>query len=194
MQMSKFCRFVYVYGLKCKRFIRRILVEPCIRKAFKECGKNVRIQFGFQVSGIENVSVGSNVSLGSNLHILSTRAQVIMGNYIMFGPGVTIVTGNHRIDVLGKYMYEITDDEKNEDDDQDVIIEDDVWIGANVTILKGVTIGKGSVVAAGAVVTKSCPPYSIVGGVPAKVISNRFSEEKKQIHEQMLLERIMRKK
>ena len=60
--------------------------------------------------------------------------------------------------------------------DQPVVIEDDVWVGANVTILKGVTIGHGSVVAAGAVVTKSCPPYSIIGGVPAKILRKRFEK------------------
>jgi carbonic anhydrase/acetyltransferase-like protein (isoleucine patch superfamily) len=51
-----------------------------------------------------------------------------------------------------------------------IIIEDNVWVGCNATILKGVTIGTGSVVAAGAVVTRSCPPYSLIGGVPARVI------------------------
>ena len=61
--------------------------------------------------------------------------------------------------------------------DQPVVIEDGVWCGANVTILKGVTIGRGSVVAAGAVVTKSFPPYSIIGGIPAKLIKMRFTEE-----------------
>jgi acetyltransferase-like isoleucine patch superfamily enzyme len=51
-----------------------------------------------------------------------------------------------------------------------IVIEDSVWVGCNVTILKGVTIGAGSVVAAGSVVTKSCPPRSLLGGVPAKVV------------------------
>lgn len=51
-----------------------------------------------------------------------------------------------------------------------IVIEDDVWIGCNCLILKGVTIGAGSVVAAGAVVTKSCPPRSLIGGIPAKII------------------------
>ena len=60
----------------------------------------------------------------------------------------------------------------------DIIVEDDVWIGFRSTILSGVTIGKGSVVAAGAVVTKNVPPFSVVGGVPAKVIKFRFSKEK----------------
>nr|WP_143033346.1 DapH/DapD/GlmU-related protein [Prevotellamassilia timonensis] len=55
-----------------------------------------------------------------------------------------------------------------------VIIEDDCWIGFNVIILPGVTIGKGSIIGAGAVVTKSIPPYSVAGGVPAKVIKSRL--------------------
>ena len=70
--------------------------------------------------------------------------------------------------------------------DQPVTIEDDVWCGANVTILKGVTIGRGSVVAAGAVVTKSFPPYSIIGGVPAKLLKMRFTPEQIEEHERKL--------
>lgn len=64
-----------------------------------------------------------------------------------------------------------------------------MWIGCNVTIFKGVTIGRGCVVAAGAVVTKSCPPYSVIGGVPAKVIKKRFTEEKIIKHEELLAQR-----
>lgn len=58
-----------------------------------------------------------------------------------------------------------------------VTIGNDVWIGANVVILPGVNISDGAVIAAGAVVTKDVEPYAIVGGVPAKVIRYRFSEE-----------------
>ena len=72
------------------------------------------------------------------------------------------------------------------DQDLPVVIEDDVWTGANVTILKGVTIGRGSVIAAGAVVTKSFPPYSIIGGVPAKLIKMRFTPEQIAEHERVL--------
>ncbi len=53
----------------------------------------------------------------------------------------------------------------------------DNWIGANSTILKGVTIGEGAIVAAGALVIKDVPPYSIVGGVQAKVLKYRFSDD-----------------
>lgn len=66
---------------------------------------------------------------------------------------------------------DVSDNEKLPNNDLPVVIEDDVWCGANVTILKGVTIGHGSVVAAGAVVTKSFPPYSIIGGVPKRTFS-----------------------
>ena len=67
-----------------------------------------------------------------------------------------------------------------------MVIEDGCWIGANVTILKGVTIGRGSIVAAGAVVNKSCEPYSVIGGIPAKLLKMRFTPEQIIEHEQKL--------
>ena len=72
------------------------------------------------------------------------------------------------MDVVGKFIMD--SHEKLPKNDAPVIIEDDVWAGANITILKGVTIGRGCVIAAGAVVNKSMPPYSIIGGVPARVL------------------------
>lgn len=59
----------------------------------------------------------------------------------------------------------------------DIQVDDDVWIGYGATILSGIHIGQGAVIAAGSVVTKDVPPYAIAGGVPAKVISYRFSED-----------------
>lgn len=58
-----------------------------------------------------------------------------------------------------------------------VRVDDDVWIGYRSTILDGVHLGQGSVIAAGSVVSSDVPPYAIVGGVPAKVIKYRFSQE-----------------
>lgn len=66
------------------------------------------------------------------------------------------------------------------------MVEEDVWIGCNVTLLSGVNIGRGSIVAAGAVVTKSFPPYSIIGGVPAKLIKFKWTIDQILEHEAKL--------
>lgn len=64
----------------------------------------------------------------------------------MTGPNVSIITGNHRIDLIGRYMNTVSNDEKLPENDQDVIIEGDNWIGAGAIILNGVKIGIGAVV------------------------------------------------
>lgn len=132
-----------------------------------------------------SVGDGTNIPKGSVFYC--TEAPLTIGKKVLFGPKPTIITGNHRIDLTGKYIIDITEKEKLPENDLPVIIEDDVWCGANVTILKGVTIGRGSVVAAGAVVTKSFPPYSIIGGVPAKLLKMRFTPELIAEHEKILL-------
>lgn len=67
----------------------------------------------------------------------------------------------------------------------DIVIGNDVWIGSNAKVMSGVHIGDGSIIAANAVVTKDVEPYSVVGGVPAKVIKKRFSDETIEVLEQM---------
>lgn len=151
----------------------------------KSCGERVRIHPSTSVFfGLENLSIGDNVSIPRYAHIFCTEAPIKIGNNVIFGPAPTIVTGNHRIDVVGKYIVDSY--EKLPENDKEVVIEDDVWVGANVTILMGVMIGRGSVVAAGAVVNKSYPPYSIIGGVPAKVLKYRFTIEEIIEHESLL--------
>lgn len=102
----------------------------------------------------------------------------------MFGPGVIIRGGNHNTGVIGAFMADVK--VKRPEDDMDVAIEGDAWIGAGAIILKGVTIGRGSIVAAGAVVTKSFPPYSIIGGVPARLIRPRWEAAVVAEHERIL--------
>ena len=132
--------------------------------------------------GPSNLSIGDNVGIGEGALFMCTRARIRIGNDVMFGPGVTCITGGHRMDLVGRTMISVTDKEKNPDDDKDIVFKGDNWVGANATVLKGVTIGKGAVIAAGAVVTKDVPPFSVVGGVPAKVMKMRFTEERLQAH------------
>ena len=148
------------------------------KKSMKHCGKNVHIRpTQSTIKGVENLSIGDDSLIQRGVTIYCTRAPLTIGNHVGIGQNSTIITGDHRIDIIGKFLMDVTDEEKLPENDQPIIIEDDVWTGANVTILKGVTIGHGSVVAAGSVVTKSFPPYSIIGGVPAKLIKMRFTEE-----------------
>lgn len=102
------------------------------------------------------------------------------------GPNITIITGDHRTDVVGKHIIDVNDNEKLPEHDIDVIIQDGVWISSNVTILKGVTVGEGAVIAAGAVVTKDVEPYTIYAGIPAKKIKNRFSDDQMVKHLEMM--------
>ena len=134
-----------------------------------------------------NITLGNDVTIGTNSCFLSTGAQLKIGNKVLFGPHVYIITGNHQVNQLGEYITDVR--KKTECCDEDVIIEDDVWIGAGSIILKGVTIGKGSVIGAGSVVTKSTPPYSISAGNPAKLIKMRFTEQEIAEHEKLLEEK-----
>lgn len=152
------------------------------RHSMKSCGSNVYLRpSSSDFKGIENLSIGNNVSIPKNSTIFCSGASLTIGNNVIFGPRPTIITGDHRIDKIGTPIIDVHD--KYPENDQPVIIEDDVWCGAHVTILKGVTIGRGSVVAAGAIVTKSCPPYSILGGLPAKILKFRFTPEEIIKHE-----------
>ena len=153
----------------------KVIVQPIKKSMFSQCGKHVVIGRKGQFT-YENIVVGNNVFIGQYANFMSTNAKIVIGDHVMFGPHVFVITGDHRIDIKGKYMDEVTEAEKRPSDDQDVIFEGDNWIGANACILKGVTVGMGAVVAAGSVVTKDVPAYSIVGGAPARLIKMRFGE------------------
>ena len=146
------------------------------------------------VAGWKNLVLGEYVTIGPRALIYCISSKVIFKKKIVVGPGLTIIAGDHNFTEVGKFICD--QHHKSPEDDQDVIIESDVWIGCNVTLLSGVNIGRGSVVAAGAVVTKSFPPYSIIGGVPAKLIKFKWTIDEILEHEAKLYpaqERITRK-
>ena len=174
----KLVRGLFYFASLFPKAWNRYILSPLQCASFAECGKKVRVGERFRVAGRGNVYIEDHVTIGNDCIFLCTRAKIQIKDHVMFGPRVSVITGNHRIDIPSKFMVDITDSEKRPEDDQPVVFEGDNWIGANATILKGVTIGRGAVIAAGAVVTKSVPQYAIAGGNPAKVLRMRFSEIK----------------
>jgi acetyltransferase-like isoleucine patch superfamily enzyme len=113
--------------------------------------------------------LGKDVYIGPHCHF---STNVIFESSILIGPHVSFVGGDHRFDIPGStIMSSGRPDAYN----NHIHINNDVWIGINSVIMTGVTIGCGSIIAAGSIVIKNVLPNSIVGGVPAKLIRNRFT-------------------
>lgn len=110
----------------------------------------------------KNIELGNYVVVGVNASI-GAHSRIVIGDRVRISRDVIIETAGLDFS-SGKPPYSHMSNP--------ICIEEGVWIGARAIILGGVTIGKNSVIAAGSVVTKSVPPYSIVGGVPAKSISS----------------------
>jgi len=165
-------------------FIRRILMwHVRYWHGLRGIDSTCRVVFPNTIS--KDFQMGAYSFVNRGAYICS---RVKAGKYVMLAPDVTIAGSDHVYDEVGVPMHFSGRPEMPE-----TIIGDDVWIGARVCILAGVTIGRGSIVAMGSVVTKDIPPYSIVGGVPAKLIRMRFSEKEVIKHDQMLAQSASRK-
>ncbi len=173
--------FVYLL-FYAKKVIWRIRM-PFILMLFRKRGSHV-VLGGPGDFSYKSIELGSKVYIGPRATFNSAISTIRIGSNVLFGPEVMIMGGDHRFDIVGQYIFDIT--QKAPENDADVVIEDDVWIGARVLILKGVTIGCGSIIGAGSVVTKSVPPYSVAVGNPAKVVRQRFSREQIIKHEEIL--------
>lgn len=113
-----------------------------------------------------SVTIGTRCSLNPYCVLYGTGGLVI-GNFVRIAAHTVIVAAMHKFDRRDVPIWEQGSDQKG------IVIEDDVWIGTGVRILDGVRIGTGSIIAAGAVVVKDVAPFTIVGGVPARVIGQR---------------------
>lgn len=130
---------------------------------------------------LKNVSVGSYSYIANNTQIINCT----IGRYCSIGPFVKIGLGKHPVSRFSTSPIFYTPknplnikivEEIDFNEFETIQIGNDVWIGANAIVLDGISIGNGVIIAAGAVVTKDVPDYSIVAGVPAKVIKYRFNE------------------
>lgn len=114
------------------------------------------------------IEIGHRVKLNMNVHVnAALGGRITIGDDVLVGPNVVLRASDHRFDDPGRAIAA-------QGHEAGVIsIGPDVWLAANVTVVPGVTIGRGAVVGAGAVVTRDVPPYTIVGGVPARRIGQR---------------------
>lgn len=121
-------------------------------------------------------------------HYPINKDRLIIGKFCSIACGAKFLfnSANHKMASLSTYTFPLFFEEwglekenvaQAWDQKGDIIIGNDVWIGYEAVILPGVTIGDGAVIGCRAVVTKDVPPYTIVGGVPAKPIRKRFDEE-----------------
>jgi acetyltransferase-like isoleucine patch superfamily enzyme len=126
-------------------------------------GSTIHMWAGFYEP--KNIEIGEDTMVGDHV-FLDGRAELSIGNHVDIASSVMIYNAEHDLD-----------SETFSAREEPVTISDYVFIGPRVIILPGVKIGKGAVVAAGAVVTKDVEPFTIVGGVPAKVIGERKNKD-----------------
>ena len=165
--------------------LRYVAYKPFFKKT---SGKFI-IDSGVTILGFENITLGSNVSIMKNCYIYShdngelnigdnfsmnTNSQlgasfckISIGNNCSIATNCVLSSANHTFDNINVPFRE------QGHTYGEIIIEDDVWIASNCVVTANTKIGKSSIVGAGSVVVKNIEPYSIVGGVPAKLIKRR---------------------
>lgn len=132
------------------------------------------------------MEVGKDSFHNGNLDIRGNNS-IRIGSFCAFGKDIKLITSNHdynyavmQYGFYQKYFKQRPKQHKSSEHLFSIEIGNDVWIGDNVSVLPNVKIGDGAIIGTGSVVTKEVFPYTIVGGVPAKFIKDRFSENSKK--------------
>jgi acetyltransferase-like isoleucine patch superfamily enzyme len=135
---------------------------------------NNSIAGGTSISGYLKIGLGSTISSNCYIH-----GHIIIGKYCQLAGNIGIFSSNHPTNYITTFTSKafLNGVLKKNSQNGSVNIGNDVWIGHGAIILKDVKIGHGAIIAAGAIVTKDVPPYSIVGGNPARILKFRFSDE-----------------
>lgn len=115
------------------------------------------------------INIGENCSINSFCHI-SGNGGVEIGNNVLIATQCVIISANHNFSDINEPIS------KQGEIKEKIVIEDNCWLGAGVKVLAGVTIHTGSVIGAGSVITHDIPPFSVVVGIPGKVIKSRLKE------------------
>lgn len=137
-----------------------LYLAPFARLMNCKVGKYTRIKPGCV---FKNVNIGKYCSFANDIMIgLGQHPTFLLSTNSVF----------YKVGITDKFVKKIDYDEEPR-----TYIGNDVWIGNGAVVMDGVTIGDGAIVASRAVVTKDVPPFAVVGGVPAKVLKYRFSED-----------------
>jgi acetyltransferase-like isoleucine patch superfamily enzyme len=172
------------------------LTNKAINLLFRLWNKELRLGKGVRIDPRAFVSRGGRVILGENViiragaNLLPNGGAITIGDFSSLNHYV-VINGQGGVTIGAKVMIaaftsifagmhnfsstEIPMHDQGMMTKGGIRIEDDVWIGTHAVILDGVTIGTGSIVAAGAVVTRNVPPFSIVAGVPARIVKSRLT-------------------
>ena len=179
MFYSSFYTLFAKQGFAC--FGKKSVIRPCpdliLGKRYIRIGGNTVLGKHVQLTAwgrhngnrfYPSIDIGHNCQIGSYNHITAVN-RIEIGDGVLTGKFVTISDNSHGIpgDLTDCGISPI---KRNVYSKGPVVIEDNVWIGDKATILSNVRIGKGCIIGANAVVTKDIPPYSIVGGNPARII------------------------
>ncbi len=114
------------------------------------------------IGAAKRIIIGDGSFINRDAYFGSNKATITISENVLIGQRVCFITSNHNLVFIPNKGREIQD--------LPIIVNEEAWIAAGAIILPGVTIGRGAVVAAGAVVNRDVPEYTLVGGVPAKVI------------------------
>lgn len=132
---------------------------------FADIGKRVQIDYRTYFRYMKNIEIGDDVSINRGVEMFTSahlNNKILIQNKVVISPNVKFYGAGHDYGTL--YLCDTAGD---------IIVERNVWIGANALILQGVRIGECSIVSAASVVTKDVPPYTIVAGVPARIMKRR---------------------
>lgn len=158
LRLSKSGRLLIGKNFKCNNKIRSNsigLIQPCV--------------FNITTKG-SKIIIGNNVGISGST--LCAKQSITIGDNVLIGSGCLITDSDAHPINWDDRLYDRNDKIKI----SPIVIKDNVFIGARSIILKGVTIGECSVIGAGSVITKDIPPYSLVGGNPAKIIKSLRNE------------------
>ena len=132
-----------------------------LRALLGSCGQNLTVEPTFRCDYGRHIRVGENFYANYDCVILDV-CEVRIGANCLLAPGVHLYTATHPLEADVRRT--------GLESGKPIVIGDDVWIGGRAVVLPGVTIGDGAVIAAGAVVTRDVPPFTVVGGNPARVL------------------------